>query len=127
MKVYQPCKYERLPNNIYMQTLYIIKDYPDMLYRYKDIGNISAVKITGMPKSNEISNITENQAIVRANLKEKIHAIEHSLKIIPEEYRDGIINNIVLNKRYPDFASKNTWSLWRVRYIKEVAKTLSLI
>ena len=135
MRDRQPTKnnYYHLPKTLYNRVLYTIRDYDRLKQSKSEInlnsGNVPYEKVD----SNHIGNPTEDKAITLCKIDEDIKAIDFALKRIPEEYATPIFDNIrygpsclnwVQNK---DYASKNTWSMYRVRFIYNVAKNLNLL
>ena len=116
---------DMLPHCIYMQVLYIIKDYPRLKEEYNNIIHETHVN-DGQPRGNKTGDPTASKAAKIVSISDKISAIEKAQNDIPLEYRNAIINNIMFGIRYPDYASKNTWSAWRKKYMNSVAKELNL-
>lgn len=54
-------------------------------------------------------------------------AVTHAMEQIPEEYRQGVIENITQNKAYPPYADRSTYSRWKSRFIHTVARILDKI
>ena len=126
MKDYQIKKTDyHLRHNVYMQTLYIIRDYKNIQAKASAI-ILEQASQDGQPKGNGVGQPTEPKAIRRECLMEKLNAMDEAIQIIPEEYRKGILQNIINRKSYPDDASASTYSRWRQRFIFEVAERLNL-
>jgi len=95
----------RLPHNVYMQTLYIIRDR-DRLQR-------------------ELQHIRE--APEMEAVSERIRAIDEGIASVPEEYRQGVFRSIAYGDPYPITAGEATWRRWRSRMAYYVAKNLKLL
>ena len=129
MRDYQPNKNNpyRLPRNLYMQTLYLIRDYDRLKRTYDDILYSSPDPRDGMPSSGEINDGTAEKATTRAAIAQKCEAIEQAKLQIPEEYRKAVMDNIRYQVPYPDYAAYSTWKRWRQRFIYFVAKNLNWV
>ena len=53
-------------------------------------------------------------------------SIEQALQEIPEEYRQGVFDNIMYHTPYPLTAHYKTWQKWKQRLIYKVAYELVL-
>ena len=115
-----------LPHNVYMSVLYIVRDYPRSMALRDAIINGTPPQSVGR-SAGTVSAPTEAKAIRLTELQDKCSAVESALKAIPEEYRDGVFNNIVYGFRYPDMAHRNTWSKWRTRFLYHTARNLHLL
>lgn len=108
-----------LQKNVYMQTLWFIRRYWDMLEEYQDIldasPNPNGVRGTG------ISNPTAMKQERLEKLHDDIKAIEEAIKILPEEYRFGVLLSIIKRNQYPDNASIRTYNRWKRRFVYAVA------
>lgn len=110
-----------LPKNLYHETLWYIKRYPEMKTEYENsIGK--SVEADGQPKGTGISDPTARDASLRVYLRRQIDPVEKALKKIPEGYREGIINNICHGEKYPDYANEKTWKRWKRRFVFYVAQ-----
>lgn len=116
----------RLPHNLYMRVLYIIRDYDRLRSERQEIIHASPV-MDGMPRGNLQSSVAENKAIKLASLDEDCEAVERALLRIPAEYRKGVMNNICYGARYPIDADYSTYSRWRQRFIYWTAVYLGRI
>lgn len=116
----------RLPHNLYMRALYMIRDYDRIKADRQEIYYASAVG-DGMPRGNAITSVTENKAVRLARLGEECDAVEKALNHIPPEYRKGVFDNICYGAAYPITADYSTYSRWRQRFIYWVAANLGQI
>ena len=75
--------------------------------------------------------ITPESKVVREIVKERaefeLDCIGRALAKIPEEYRMGILSNIVDKTEFGDFAHPNTWKKWKQIFIAELARELGLL
>lgn len=86
-----------LPFPVYMQCLWFVRDYE------------------------RLSKIKGERAAA------KIKAIDRALEEIPEDYRQGIFENILFHSKFSDLAHENTWKIWKQRFVYYVASNLDLI
>ncbi|MBP3249971.1 MAG: hypothetical protein J6M48_06425 [Ruminococcus sp.] len=115
----------KLPHNLYMRMLYLVRDYERIRSEREDILGASP-PADGLPNS-ALGNPTEQKAIRLAMLDRECEAVSRALGTVPEEYRRGILNNICYGSPYPYTAHRNTYSYWRTRLLNNIAKNLGLI
>ena len=113
-----------LPKEVYMHTLWFIRDYPRMKEEYMDIIG-KAHPMDGQPRGTGVGDPTGQMAVKAAELSDRIGAIEAALGEIPQEYRQGVFDNILYRIPYSDYASRNTWKTWRHRFVFAVAKMMN--
>lgn len=135
MRDYQPVKNNKyqLEPELYKLMIHVVRSYP-YLKRERDnhsflpapdlivIGNGNSVR------SSKGSHI-ERQAIILANADEKIQAVDKALNIIPEEYRQPVMDNIIKLKPWYkcDLASPETLRRHKSRFIYKLAYELNYI
>ena len=122
--MYNRKKY-RLPKEVYMQTLWAIRNYPRLKEEYSCLIGKAPV-MDGQPKGSSPGDPTGAAAVKSAELSEKIKCIDNALQLIPKEYRQGVLDNIILRAPYPDYAHENTWKTWRHRFIFYAATNMRL-
>lgn len=127
MRNYQRTKNNpyKLPHNLYMRILYLVRDYERIKREREEIIN-STPDHDGAAQSG-IGNPTEAKGIKLAALGDACKAIDDALKEVPEEYRKGVWNNICYKAPYPIDASESTYKRWRIRFIYIVAKKMHQI
>ena len=121
---YQPYKNNKylLPRSLYKMTLAFIRDYDRRKQEYDAIGTESPPPPDGQPRGTVIGKPTERAGISRAELKADIDAVKSALDCVPPEYRKGVWDSIVHNKRYPNDAAPRTYSYHKQRFIYQVAR-----
>lgn len=112
----------KLPHNLYMRTLYLVRDYERIKSERADILHGSPAH-DGQPHSG-LSSPTEAKGIKLAMLGETCKAIEEALSEVPEEYRRGVWNNVCYQSPYPVDAGEATYKRWRCKFIYKVAEKL---
>lgn len=103
-----------LPHNVYMQTLYLIRDYERLKEEYSQLMNPS----TTMSKQSKK---------IRGVICQKIDAIENAAKEIPEYYQKGVWNNVLYGYRYPINADIRTWQTYKQRFIYYTAQNMQYV
>ena len=78
------------------------------------------------PKGSRIADRTSRDAAKRADLSEKIEAIDQAISSIPEEYRKGIWNNAVHGTPYPDEAHRSTYWRYKAKFFSGYSETYVL-
>ncbi len=109
----------------YFSAVWFIRDYDNMLEEAQDLLDQSPVQ-DGQPKGNTTSDPTAAAAERRENITRRIKCIEDALKVVPEEFRAILIENVAhqvpLYKCAPEaYLSDSGLQHWRVRFICEVA------
>ncbi len=116
-----------LPRNLYMATLYQIRDYYRMKQEAEAALTASPEPPDGQPRGTAIGNTVESAAIRREKYVLMVKIVDEALEEIPEEYRRGVWRNIMNGEPYPDDASRNTYGNHKSRFIYEVAKKIYLL
>ena len=113
-----------LPNNLYRQTLYLIRDYSRLKEEYQDVlyGSSAEGGRGSMP-----GDPTGALAIKLENLYSRIRAVEKAKAEIPPEYMTGIWENIISGRGYPKDAARNTYGNWKRKFIWAVARNMKWI
>lgn len=126
-KVYQPKTEKWIPHNLYMQIIYIIRDYDRLKASIDDKILESPPPPDGMPRGSGTGDPTANRARKLELLMEQIRGIENAIRCIPEEYRQPILDNIKNYTRFPDYADRKTWSRWKGALIRKVGENLNML
>ena len=105
-------------------TLAFIRDYPRKVKEYQSLIEESPPPPDGQPRGSGIGKPTERDGIRRAELREAINAVESAMKQVPNEYRKGVWDNILLGRRYPDDAHPRTYRTYKQRFIYYVAHNM---
>ena len=112
-----------LPRAVWNQTIWAIRDY----YRLKEEADsiiLSSPSPDGAPGKAGPGDPTYAKAVKRERLVKRVDIIDQSLTKIPQEYRKGVWNNVMYGSRYPADAHRNTYSMWKSRYVFTVAKKM---
>ena len=116
----------KLPQAVYHATVWKIRDY----YRLKEVVNdlieIKSGDSDGIRGSDIIDKVA-NTAAKREKFLEDINRIDCSLKEIPNEYQQGVWNNIQFRQPYPLDADRSTYGRYKSKFIYRLAERLGLI
>lgn len=127
MKDYQPTTKYVLPQAIYHQTVWKVRDY----YRLRALLDAelfsSPAPPDGQPRGGGKADEVATKAMRRERALEEVGIIEGELQLLPAEYQVGVWKNIQYRQPYPEDASRSTYSLQKQRYLYEVAKKLFLL
>lgn len=115
-----------LPHNVYMQTLYLVRDYDRLRGEVLDI-IYAGVTPDGFPRGPGVGNPTESKATKIENAETKIRAIETALLSIEPEYRKGVLDNVCYGSPYPIDASYETYGRKRRKFLYAVAQQMGSI
>lgn len=113
-----------LPHNLYMRTVYLIKDYDRLKQREKELREIyPGLSFDNSPKAkNKFSSALEKNVEELIEISTEIKAIEDALDSIPPFFRKPVMDNIKSGCRYPLGADERTFRRYKQRFIYEVAK-----
>lgn len=126
-KIYQPKPDRWIPHNLYMQIIYIIRDYDRLKASQDDVILESPPPPDGMPKGNGTGDPTSSKAFKLAMEHDKVGGIEKAMKTIPPEYLHPILDNINNQTKLPDYADRKTWSRWKGTLIRRVGENLNML
>lgn len=119
--------YQRTKNNpyyleqsTYKLTLAFIRTYPTLRETLVDTIEESPPPPDGMPRGTGTGDSTASKATRIEPLHDDITIIDNALKIIPEEYRQAILDSIINYKPYPLWADRSTFWRWKQRFVFEV-------
>lgn len=132
-KEWQQTKYRNLvlPKEVYYQAVWAVRDLQRMEERLEELEgekNLAEGRSIVSDRSNNfvLYRSTEELAVERAVLQERIKGIRAALAVVPEEYRSFILSNLIFRtsgKAYPN----RMWKYWKQRFLFTVAKNLSMI
>lgn len=116
-----------LPSYVYAQVIAIVRGYEDMRLEYDRMLEKSARPPDGQPKGTGVSGGISGQAIRRADISQKLEAIEQSLVKIPEEYRQGVWDNALYATPYPRGADRTTYWRYKAKFFRDIARKMNWI
>ena len=121
-------RYSSLPHNLYMQVIYLIRDYDRMKAEYESIVDESPQPPDGMPRTPGVSDPTSAKAIRLEELGKRIHAVESGIEIVPNEYRKSLWKNIVYRIPYDTrYTSYRTYGYHKNKMIVTIARNMMWI
>ena len=105
--------------NIYRETLYIVKDYKDLLRRREQILYSSPAPPDGMPGGSGTSDPTFSKAAVLVTLESKIESIEQTISRMRGKYANTCTGEIF--DAYGAFEDYGVFCYYRSRPDREIA------
>lgn len=93
-----------MPPSVYNRAVSTVRDYPRMVREYDRLSKSLGAKAAtsdGMPKSASMGSNVEEKAVRMADLDADIQRIKKNLHLVPDDMRDGILNNVVHGSRFP--------------------------
>ena len=133
MKEYQvkTLKSYRLPEPVYRQALWAVKDLPRLKERRTELEDMldclpSAYGEGPRGRGGAPADQTAKLAGDLAGLSLRIQRIEGSLQAVPMKYRDGLLDKLAYGIPYSDLCHLNTWKHWQQVYLYQVAMELNL-
>ena len=118
-----------LPKAEWNATIWTIRCYYSYLEESTGMIGLKGVASDGQPHGSGTGDPTFAQAAERIQSWPCIMVtiIDDGLKLIPDEYRKGVWDNIQRRQRYPDDAARNTYGLWKQRFVVYVADRIRKI
>ncbi len=130
MRDYQPQKGKYvLPNALYHQMVFQIRDYERLKEEYESIPteSKSTTDYDGMPHGSASFDGMDKKIIRMERLLFVINIIEEERDNIPDEYRKGVWEHIQKQKAFPKDADRSTYTRYQSRFIYNVALRQGLI
>ncbi len=129
---WQQTKYKNLilPKAVYYQSVWAVRDLQrmeerlDELMQGEDLAGGKSV-ISDRTSNFVLYRETENNAVERVVLQERIKCIHAAIDVVPQEYRSFVLSNLILGTSGKAFPNK-MWRYWKQRFLYTVAKNLSL-
>jgi len=123
-----------LPQPVYRQALWAVKDLDRLKGRLKELkadayvlrGYDMTIAATGYG-TGRVCDSTGSKAVEIVNLTRRIDAIESAFEAVAPEYREGIRSKIVCGQSYGEEAHINTWKRWQQVFLYHVAVNLQLL
>lgn len=125
MRDYQNKSPYTLERNAYMQTIYFIRSLDELEKRYQDILDAGVI-LSNTPRGTTPGDPTLKKVIKLSRVADDIAIINKALKVIPEDYRREILNNII-DKQPFNAAQARTLRRHRAKYIYTVAELKGII
>ena len=117
-----------LPREVYLQTLWQIRDYHRLKDMYDAVAEESPAPSDGMPRTKGItSDPTYQKAVKLEHIGRVILAIETARDMVPEEYRPGVWASVMYREPYPIDADRTTYGRWKSKFVYTVAEKLNFI
>jgi len=117
-----------LPREVYLQTLWQIRDYDRLCQKYAETVTESPAPSDGTPRAKGItSDPTYQKAVKLEHIGRVILAIETARDMVPEEYRPGVWASVMYREPYPIDADRTTYGRWKSKFVYTVAEKLNFI
>ena len=134
MREWQQTKFKDyvMPHAVDYQSIWAVRDLERMANRVAELNSqISSGKYGGSIVSDGQRNYsqirpTENRVVEKVVLEGRIQAIRRALNIVPEQYRNCVMDNIVHHTKADGYSSR-IWKIWKQRFLFHVAKNLELM
>lgn len=135
MREWQQTRFKKyvLPDAVYYQSLWAVRDLERMEARIEELSDTrdamersgSLVKETGISYG-IVRTPTENTAMEKAMLEERVRGIHTAISHIPDGYRSYVLSNIIMKNPGKTFPNK-VWRIWKQRFLYDVAVNLSIL
>lgn len=116
-----------LPGNIYMQTIYQIRDYYRLKEEAEAILDESKKPPDGQPKGESTTSDPERRVMRREHLIRVLDIIDDAKATLPEEYRQGVWNNVMYHDAFPPDADRATYGRYKSLFVYKIARELFLL
>lgn len=117
-------KTSTMPEDLYRRTLSLIQGYERMRKEYDNAIWDSPEPPDGQPRGSNSGDPTSREGLKRAELSRCLQAIEQAKLYIPECYREGVWDNVLLNVPYPQSGHRSTWWRYKAAFIRKVAENM---
>ena len=120
-----------LPDTVYYQSLWAVRDLYRMEERLEEINgekgdrNKSGSVVRECSSRGSLWQPTEDNAMEKLILEERIAGIRNALSVVPEYYRGEVLENIIFKNPGNTYNNK-VWRQWKQRFLFHVSKNLSL-
>jgi hypothetical protein len=115
-----------LPKTLYRRVMSVIRDYDRQIEEIDNI--IFGTSHSDVVVSGGIAGKPTEEMVIRLSKYERdTSAVERALDKIPQEYRQGVFDNIRYGKRFPEGAAYRTWLRWKQKFIYLTAINLELV
>lgn len=123
-------KITSMPPTAYNRTISTIRDYPRMVYELeqlkRDAVHLKATNYDGLPKGSSGGSGLEDKIAEIADLELEIQKMQSIIDTIPEEFRKGIMDNILYRVGFPHIPSRATWYREKSKFVLRFAKEMRI-
>lgn len=121
-----------LPQTVYRQALYAIKDLDRLekkLFYLRCMDGVKGRDPTRLPDpTGLVSDVTGAKASEIVSTEARIRAIEEAFEKVPEKYRSGLKDKLIHDVPYSRLGySINTWKKWQQILIYYAAVNLNIL
>lgn len=119
-----------MPPTAYNRTISTIRDYPRMVYELeqlkRDAGCLKGAKYDGMPKGASGGSGLDTKIAEIVDLEREVQKMQAIIDTIPEEFRKGIMDNIIHRMGFPHVPSRATWYREKSKFVLRFAKEMRI-
>lgn len=125
-----------MPTSVYNLTKAVMKDYKRRVVELEQLKRdavcIKASSYDGMPKCASGSGGLDDKMAYMVDLEAEIEKIQKCIDLIPADMRDGIVDNLTENMRFPlnEYGqlvpSLRTWQREKEKFMLRVARELRI-
>lgn len=123
-------KVTSMPPTAYNRTISTIRDYPRMVYELeqmkRDVVCLKIANYDGMPKGTSSGSGLETKIAEMTDLEREVMKMQSIIETIPEEFRKGIMNNIIHRMGFPHIPSRATWYREKSKFVLRFAKEMRI-
>ena len=123
-------KVTSMPPTAYNRTICTIRDYPRMVYELeqlkRDAGCLRASSYDDMPKGASGGSGLDAKIAEIVDLEREVQKMQAIIDTIPEEFRKGIMDNILYRVGFPHIPSRATWYREKSKFILRFAKEMRI-
>ena len=116
----------KLPREVYYRCLWTVRDVT-RLRQLADTASIVTGSVSGsLDREDDDTYMILSERVVRQAASD-VRCIQSALEHVPDVYRKGIMDNIVMRIPFDDLAHPNTWKRWKLVFLYELARELNYI
>lgn len=123
-------KVTSMPPTAYNRTISTIRDYPRMVYELeqlkRDAGCLKGTNYDAMPKGSSGGSGLDAKIAEIVDLEREVQKMQDIIDTIPEEFRKGIMDNIIYRVGFPHIPSRATWYREKSKFILRFAKEMRI-
>jgi len=127
----------RLPREVYYRCLWTVRDVTrlkqladtfsfDTCITSETSDHMDTIEHSGIQTSDDETFRLLPEGVVKQAASD-VRCINSALERVPDVYRKGIMDNIVMRVPFDDMAHPNTWKRWKLVFLYELAHELNLM
>ncbi len=100
-------------------------DYLDGLREREEVLEASPAPADGQPRATVPSDPTQRKAVQLTERGLFCDKVDRALKVVLDDYRDGVKAAVIFGVPYPDWAAPKTWQGYTRRFLDQLAAILA--